>query len=71
MVVAGREASMASIADFGCSRSAKGLARGAGRGIEGRIAACRPVVVCINNGLNEPRKEVTSFIWSALSGNRR
>jgi hypothetical protein len=29
----------------------KELARGAGRGIEGRIAACRPVVVCVNGGV--------------------
>jgi hypothetical protein len=35
--------------NFGCSRSTKGLARGTGRGIDGRIVACRPVVVCIND----------------------
>jgi hypothetical protein len=47
--------------------AAKGLARGAGRGIEDRIAACRPVVVCVNDRLNEPRKEVISFMWSRRS----
>ena len=37
--------------NFGCSRTTKGSARGAGRGVEGRIAACRLVVVCVNDGV--------------------
>jgi hypothetical protein len=37
--------------NFGCSCSTKALARCAGRGIGGKIAACRPVVVCVKDGV--------------------
>jgi hypothetical protein len=33
-----------------------------------RTESTSPVVVCVDDGLNEPRKEVTSFIWPTLSG---
>jgi hypothetical protein len=44
--------------NFGSSRSIKALARGTGRGIEGRIAACGSVVLCVNDGAEAHRTTV-------------
>ena len=49
------------LSNIGCSRSTKELARGAGRGIEGRIAACRPVVVCVSDGVEAHRTTVRTM----------
>jgi hypothetical protein len=53
MVVAGREAG---ITEFWTFTLGQGVSPRCWKRIEGRIAAHRPVVVCVNDGLNELRK---------------